>query len=400
MQGRCFPVPCLSESEASGVYWGVASAASWFSGLLPEGEQLRRAIAEAHGARDITEMGLLEKAGLDCAGAVQITSEAELPEREQRFEPISHEEIARRLHAANNGQPVAEDRERWSVAGQQGKLALHKNLDGQWGRAVNGLPTTHIIKPGITFAGRDMIEDQALTEHLTLAAARALGVPAAHSEFLEFNGAPAVVVERYDRIWIDDSVHRLHQEDLCQSLGIGPERKYEERGGPGVAAVAALLNAVAGSPEDSAAFRLSFAMMVMFNHFSGSPDAHAKNYSVFILPDNSVVFAPMYDAASGLGYSRADSTKLRFSRNAMRIGHHDHFQRVTASDWAQFVQDIGLPANIILNERNRIAQEPPGVFRALLDSGLPHTSRRRILNGPLLTRMEELCNAVSLPQRG
>src|SRR5690606_13539380 len=118
----------------------------------------------------------LESAGLDCAGAVQVAPESDLPEREQRFDPISETEIGLRLRAAMSGQPVAEESERWSIAGQQGKIALHQNQSGEWGRALGGLPTTHILKPGITTIGEDSLTDQALTEHLTLSAARHLGI--------------------------------------------------------------------------------------------------------------------------------------------------------------------------------------------------------------------------------
>lgn len=373
---------------------GRLLASRWFNGLLPEGEELRRAMAEAHGGRDATSIGLLEQVGLDCAGAVQLVRGDRLPERESGFEQISEEEIAARLIAANLGQPVADRSERWSVAGQQGKLALHQDQNGTWGRALGGFPTTHIIKPGITFAGRDAIQDQALTEHLTLSTARLLGIPAVETEFHEFNAVPAVIVKRYDRVWVDDAVERVHQEDLCQALGFGPEQKYEDQGGPGVASVATFLNEVAQGSEESIRFRFSFAAMVIFNHLTGSPDAHAKNYSILILPDGTSALAPMYDAASGLGYSFTDTGKPRFQKSAMRIGHHEHFARVTDADWIQFARDVGLPVDVILALRDRLAEALPDTFRALLDDGVPREARDRLLGGPLLGRMQELCDAA------
>lgn len=373
---------------------GRMLASSWFDGLLPEGEELRRAMAEAHQSRDVTSMGLLEHAGLDCAGAVQLTSDTELPEREQRFEPISEAEISLRLRAATSGQPVAGNDERWSVAGQQGKIALHQTQTGQWGRALGGLPTTHILKPGITFVGTEAIADQALTEHLTLSAARTLGVPVADSEFREFDGVPAVVVRRYDRIWLDDACFRIHQEDICQALGVEPNRKYEEQGGPGVAAIAAFLDEVSANPEQSAIYRLSFAMMVMFNHFSGSPDAHAKNYSILIPPDGSIRLAPMYDAASGLGYSYLDSGEPRFPKSAMRIGFHENFSKVTEQDWEAFAKDVNLPVELVRSESDRIAQNLPDAMRTLLDGDIPPEARARLLQSPLLPRLDELCRTA------
>lgn len=373
---------------------GRTHAASWFNGLLPEGEELRRAMAESHGGRDSSSLGLLEQAGLDCAGAVQLLRGEHLPVREASFEAISEESIGQRLLAANRGEPVADRRERWSVAGQQGKLALHLDQGGTWGSAIGGLPTTHIIKPGITFAGRDAIQDQALTEHLTLSAARMLGVPAVETQFHEFDGVPAVVVKRYDRVWVDGRVSRVHQEDLCQGLGVGPAQKYEDQGGPGVASVASFLNETADSPVKSIEFRFSFASMVIFNHLIGSPDAHAKNYSILILPDGSSELAPMYDAASGLGYSLADTGRQRFEKNAMRIGEHEHFARVTEVDWEQFAQDVGLPVDVIRELRGRIADALPDTFRTLLDGDVPGQARDRLLSTPLLSRMQTLCTAA------
>ena len=373
---------------------GRIRASNWFGGLLPEGEELRRAMAEAHGGRDTTSIGLLEQAGLDCAGAVQLLRSEHLPAREEACESITDESIGKRLVAANLGQPIADRGERWSVAGQQGKLALHRDQAGRWGRAIGGLPTTHILKPGITFSGRDSIQDQALIEHLTLSAARMLGVPAAETQFHEFNGVPAVIVKRYDRVWVDGKVERVHQEDLCQALGVGPEQKYEDQGGPGVASVASFLNEIAESPEKSIEFRFFFASMVIFNHLTGSPDAHAKNYSILILPDATSALAPMYDAASGLGYSRVDTGKQRYEKNAMKIGHHEHFARVNDADWSQFAQDVGLPSDVVRDLRNRLAEAIPDTLRTLLDGDIPSEARARLLSTPLISRMQTLCSAA------
>lgn len=351
-------------------------------------------MAEAHGGRDTTSIGLLEQAGLDCAGAVQLVRGDRLPMRESRVEPISEADIAARLLAVNLGQPVAGRGERWSVAGQQGKLALHQDRTGAWGRAIGGFPTTHIIKPGIAFAGRDVIQDQALTEHLTLSTARMLGIPAVETRFHEFNDVPAIIVKRYDRVWVDGVVERVHQEDLCQALGFGPEQKYEDQGGPGVASVASFLDEIAEGPEESLSFRFSFASMVIFNHLTGSPDAHAKNYSILILPDGTSALAPMYDAASALGYSSADTGKPRYRKNAMRIGHHEHFARVTEIDWERFARDVSLPVEVIRALRGRLAEALPDAFRTLLAGDYPREARARLLGGPLLGRMQELCTAA------
>ncbi|MGO1944099.1 MAG: HipA domain-containing protein, partial [Ancrocorticia sp.] len=366
-------------------------ASAWFTGLLPEGYELRRAMAEAHGEQDTSSMALLKSSGLDCAGAVQITPEMALPTRKIALESISEQEIGARLIAVTRGEPAATKNERWSVAGQQGKIALHRGPAGSWARAVGGMPTTHIIKPGIVFAGREPVEDQALTEHMTLATAEALGVPAARSEFHEFDGVPAVVVERYDRLALSGQVLRIHQEDLCQALGVAPEMKYEEQGGPDVAHMAAFLDRIAMGPEQSREFRASFAMMVIYNYLTGCPDAHAKNYSVLILPDKSVSFAPMYDAATGFGYSLDGTDRLRFARAAMKIGFHDRFFSVVQADWEKFARDLNLPFAAIIEERDRLAESIPDTMRMVLQRDAPTSARNRILAGPLFGRLERSC---------
>lgn len=64
-------------------------------------------------------------------------------------------------------------------------------------------------------------------------AAAALGVEVAHTEFADFRGQVALVVERFDRVQLPDgSVQRIHQQDMCQALGRASESKYEQDGGP------------------------------------------------------------------------------------------------------------------------------------------------------------------------
>lgn len=46
-------------------------------------------------------------------------------------------------------------------------------------------------------------------------------------------GRKVIVVERYDRVvGPDGAVERIHQEDFCQAVGVPPETKHEEYGGP------------------------------------------------------------------------------------------------------------------------------------------------------------------------
>ncbi len=111
-----------------------------------------------------------------------------------------------------------------------------------------------------------------------------------------------LVVERYDRV-IDaaGSVTRIHQEDFCQALGLPPERKYEEDGGPTLARVANLLQdvAVPGTAE-------TFLRALTLNVAIGNCDAHAKNFSLLHTESGALRLAPLYDLLSTRLYPLKD----------------------------------------------------------------------------------------------
>lgn len=52
-----------------------------------------------------------------------------------------------------------------------------------------------------------------------------------------FGDERVIVVERYDRVVRDGVVRRVHQEDVCQALGVRPEAKYQSEGGPSPEAI-------------------------------------------------------------------------------------------------------------------------------------------------------------------
>lgn len=55
------------------------------------------------------------------------------------------------------------------------------------------------------------------------------------------------MVERYDRLPVGDGrVRRIHQEDMCQALGLQPTAKYQSDGGPSPEQIIALLRQATG----------------------------------------------------------------------------------------------------------------------------------------------------------
>ena len=122
---------------------------------------------------------------------------------------------------------VGRDGVRLSLAGAQDKLPV-RIAAAQAYLPLGPAPSTHLLK----FASphfKYLPENEFLLGQL----AGRLGLPVPHSELWRPEGGGTIlVVERYDRRWVGNSIQRLHQEDFCQALGRSPLRKYQKEGGP------------------------------------------------------------------------------------------------------------------------------------------------------------------------
>src|SRR3546814_2867383 len=108
---------------------------------------------------------------------------------------------------------------------------------------------------------------------LGLALAGRVGLDAASARLVDVQERPALLIERYDRVRASDGTRqRLHQEDFCQVLGYPEGLKYEASGGPGLAAISALVRKLALGPKAVQ----GVLDWVVFNALIGNADAHAK----------------------------------------------------------------------------------------------------------------------------
>ncbi len=139
------------------------------------------------------------------------------------------------MRAGHSAWRAASDTGQFSLAGAQPKTALLFERK-RWGVPSGRIPTTHILKPPT-----GEWDGHAENEHFSLQLARALGLIVPNSSFVRFQDEIAIVVERYDRARAGGRWVRIHQEDMCQALGLHPTRKYESDGGPGVQRIVELL---------------------------------------------------------------------------------------------------------------------------------------------------------------
>ncbi|RIK09820.1 MAG: kinase [Acidobacteria bacterium] len=292
---------------------GVVTA--FLDNLLPEGEP-RRAIARELGTSDRDVFGLIRELGRDCAGALVIQPNDEAPpvtDSTLAAEPIEREDLAHMVENLRFAPLGTGGRVRVSLAGVQEKLALTRLGDGQWGRPVDGTPSTHILKPEIA-AYPFTVENEAFCMRL----AKRLGLDVATVETTTIAERKLIIVERFDRLVASGGqTRRLHQEDFCQAFGLRPDRKYEDEGGPSLCRIAQLLMTVA---ERGSADNLLKA--VVLNVVLGNGDAHAKNYSILRDTSGALRLAPLYDLMSTLHYGDG--------RLAMSIGGVTRIERISA----------------------------------------------------------------------
>lgn len=348
--------------------------AAWLDGLLPDNERVRFLWGREFGVDEHSPFDLLgTKVGHDCAGAVQFCRPGDLDDLMARGGlqyPVTEDDIADHLRE------LAEDSARWhwrgapggrfSLGGAQAKFALHQDDRGQWWRPEGDTPTTCIFKPSIRG-----LPDQALVEHLTMETARRLGLPTARSLIAEFGGHQAIIVDRSDRNHTTEGVVRVHQEDLCQALGVRPQMKYQRSGGPTPVQIADHLWGWSVDPEEDVT---RFAEAVFYNWLMVGPDAHAKNYSILLRGDE-VVLAPLYDVCSFLPWlpdeEAIDAEPLSMSvGRGFAVGDADHM-----SVWRDAAQRMDLaPDDLVLRVVEMARRLEAAVGEAV--AGLPGALQR------------------------
>ena len=319
----------------------------FFAGLLPE-ENSRQLIAKAFGVSDRNDFALLEKIGAECAGAVSLLPPGELPVAgDPRYRQISLEELAAKFETLKLHPLLAgEERIRLSLAGAQGKLALAIR-EGDFFLPLDGSPSSHILKPQSPhFAG--LVEN----EFFCMRLARRVGLEVAPVEIGTAGETQFLQVERFDRLKLPDGRwQRIHQEDFCQAMGIPPELKYQEEGGPNLKKCFELVRVVSAVPGPDV-LRLFDA--VVFNYLAGNSDAHGKNFS-FLYDGGGAKLAPLYDLVCTQAYETLAPDM------AMKIGDERKPKRIVPRNWHKFFKDAGIgqsPAERrLLTLARRIQQE-------------------------------------------
>jgi serine/threonine-protein kinase HipA len=304
---------------------------AWFANLLPEGE-IRGHVARKLGVSERNEFAILEGIGGECAGALRLLPESAPQHEKSELIPLAWDELETEIASSPRPSLLAlalqKGELRLSLAGAQDKLPVHY-AGGELALPLGAAASTHLLKVA-NAAFPDLLQNELYC--LTLAREAGLPVPPAE---MAATATPILMIERYDRLMSPEGkIRRLHQEDFCQALGIPPESKYENEGGP---SLIRLFEALAQGSHSPLPDKRDLINWVLFNFMIGNADAHAKNVSFLhggldgtegphLAPFYDLVCTEVYDALS--------------SKQAQKIGGEYRPDFVARKHWDRFAAEI------------------------------------------------------------
>ena len=312
-----------------------ALAHRFFANLLPEGR------VREHIMRDLkipdSDFDLLRAIGGECAGALSILPDDREPDAQKAYHELTEESFRNlvlrkgQIYAAPRSGMTASRFPRLSLAGAQEKCPVLLR-GGQFFLPQGESPSSHILKFALTDYRHVPAYETVLTD-----LARRIGLHTAvvdfHYLYVNQDAHDYLVIERYDREVTAGGVRRLHQEDFCQALGVGRERKYETDGGVSFSECFELLREVSTEPALDAEQLLRWQI---FNFLAGNSDGHAKNLSLLYHGDNTIRLAPFYDLVCTRAIERIDP-KL-----ALAVGGEHMPGNIQPVHWQRLAAALGI----------------------------------------------------------
>jgi serine/threonine-protein kinase HipA len=338
---------------------------SFFDNLLPDSSDIRKRLSHKFSS-GTHAIDLLEKIGRDCVGAVQLLPPDVEPPDVHRIEadPLTDVQVERILDQTitEPAPGIREDEDlRISIAGAQEKTALlwHQN---QWCKPLGPTPTTHILKLPLGEVGgmRADFTTSVDNEWLCAQLAGEFGLPVAGCRIATFGRHKVLVVERFDRRLIDNTWWaRLPQEDFCQASGLPSEKKYEDKGGPGMRDILGILRG-SDTPEDD---REQFLSTQLLFWLLAAPDGHAKNFSLFLETRGRYKLTPLYDIMSawpviGNGPKQFQWQKVKLAMAVRTNNAHYKMAAIQRRHWNEVAKVNGVGENFESVIQRFIAQAP------------------------------------------
>jgi len=210
------------------------------------------------------------------------------------------------------------------------------------------------------------------------------GIPVAETQIKTFGATKALIVARFDRRLAQAGTHylRLPQEDFCQASGIPFTRKYESEGGPGMTEITAILRNSVQAQSDIANF---FKAQLLFWMLRAT-DGHAKNFSIFLLPQSRFQLTPIYDILSawpiiGTGPSMVSPHKVKMAMAWRGKSKHYLAHSIQYRHFVSTMEKGGASPEKLMDEFIALTPRVIDIVQAELPPGFPEKLASCILNG-------------------
>lgn len=367
--------------------WSASELPSWFENLLPERDtELRARLCEMYGLREGQSFALLSAVGRDLTGAVEL----------ERIESGSDPQVGVEIGEGKGDAMEADSSERLSaLTGMQMKFAMSM-VNQRLVLPARDSQSDWIVK----FPGD--YEELAEVETSTMQWAQESGfdVPLHRTiPVTDLGGIPegwipptrsAFAVKRFDR---RNDGSKVHQEDLCQALGLRPSEKYGDRGNP-VSLDGALRLVVDACGE---ADGREMARRIGFVIGSGNTDAHLKNWSLQWGASVRPKLTPCYDLVSTIAWEKFGWQRKGGPELALKLGGEKRFalldddalNRCAKSSFSWVSQEIRSGIERSRESWRRVTEKAP---TRMLDAVREHWMRV-----PLLQRMGGLPETTAGP---
>lgn len=332
--------------------YGGNECETFFGGLLPENDGVRKTIGQRFGISANNTFSLLRVIGNDCAGAVSLVDMNE-PITENEWHEIESKKLSDVDLAKHIKElpfrPLFIDLEgmRLSLAGAQEKAAVIA-IGNDIYLPRNKCPTTHLLKPEIS-----QYPGSVQNEYMCMRLAKKIGLAVPEVSIRKVNDIIFLLIDRYDREVVGNLVRRVHQEDFCQALGIRSSNKYQHDGGPTFKQCFELLLNTA----TPAASKNMLAEVLVFNLCIGNADAHGKNFSLLYPGPDIINLAPFYDLLSTFSFPNLSRD------NAMKIGSTYGFAAIISKDLEKLCGNIEYGFPLLKQIFMRQAEQLPDLAR-------------------------------------
>ncbi len=345
-------LPITPGSHKKALSQRSAAVAAYFDNLLPDNDRILRRLRDRYSAGSTSAFDLLAAIGRDCVGALQLVPAGTAPDDVHTINAdyLTEAEVAQVLRDTPQAGPLGKRESnafRLSIAGAQEKTALVRHEE-KWCIPQGATPSTHIFKLPLGVVGnmRTDMRDSVEIEWLSMEIARTFGLDVPRTQIGHFEEQKALVVERFDRALSRDGSWwiRLPQEDFCQALGVPPAQKYEQDSGPGIRKIMEVLRGSERAQED----RETFLKSQLLFWLMAATDAHAKNFSLYLLPGGRYRLTPLYDILSaypvmGRGVNQLDPRKAQLAMAVSGKNRHYDLYGIHRWHWVEMGAALGMP---------------------------------------------------------